>query len=85
LVSEITATLFVLFFLERDRAGEGIQDVPRGLQREEQREGYARQQAHGGTPISITNNLRALHFPRTVSVGVNFFKKMEKKNVSQAQ
>lgn len=32
----------------RKHAGEGIQDVPRGLQREEQRESHAGQQANGG-------------------------------------
>jgi hypothetical protein len=31
-----------------EHAGEGIQDVPRGLQREEQRESHAGQQANGG-------------------------------------
>ena len=40
-----------------DRAGEGIQDVPRRLQREEQRESYARQQAHGGGDSSLITNL----------------------------
>lgn len=40
------ATPIVIFVSER--AGEGIQDVPRGLQREEQRESHAGQQANGG-------------------------------------
>jgi hypothetical protein len=39
----------MLLIIDVDQqAGEGIQDVPRRLQREEQREGHARQQAHGG-------------------------------------
>jgi hypothetical protein len=41
----------VFFVLETAGAGEGIQDVPRGVQREEQRESYAGQQANGGEQL----------------------------------